>query len=77
MTPAKVNEVLDKYELLCDILELDAIPHIQSMIPKIRVFLDEGRIEKAMRWLGFIQGILWTHDVYSLEALKSHNRSDQ
>jgi hypothetical protein len=33
--------------------------------------------EKLMRWLGFMQGVLWAHHVYSLDELdelKSHNR---
>jgi hypothetical protein len=31
-------------------------------------------MEKAFRWLGFVQGVLWTNRVYTLDNLKSHNR---
>jgi hypothetical protein len=39
-------------------------------------FVDEGRIEKAMRWLGFLQGVLWARGFYSLDDLKNHSRPD-
>ena len=31
----------------------------------------------VMRWLGFVQGVLWVQGVYTLENLKSHNRSPE
>lgn len=34
----------------------------------------EGRREKAMRWLGFVQGALWAHDFAVIEELKNMNR---
>lgn len=30
--------------------------------------------EKAHRWLGFIQGVLWLCGVYTLDELKEHSR---
>ncbi len=48
--------------------------HILYMIPQIREFLAQGRKEKAFRWLGFIQGVLWEKGDFSLEGLKNHNR---
>lgn len=29
--------------------------------------------DKAGRWLGFIQGVLWTAGVYAVEELRLHN----
>jgi hypothetical protein len=29
---------------------------------------------KLMRWLGFIQGVLWERKAYTLSKLKGHNR---
>lgn len=29
---------------------------------------------KAMRWLGFIQGVLWAEHVFTVHDLKEHNR---
>lgn len=36
----------------------------------------EGSIEKAMRWLGHVQGVLWAHDIYCLDDVKKHSRPD-
>ena len=33
-----------------------------------------GRIEKAHRWLGFIQGILWQSGNFTIDQLANHNR---
>ena len=35
---------------------------------------DRGIIEKAMRWLGFIQGGLWSAGLFSIDQMKDHNR---
>ena len=29
---------------------------------------------KTMRWLGFVQGVLWACRVYTVEQLREHNR---
>ena len=49
--------------------------HLQFMIGEIKVFLEQDRIEKALRWLGFIQGCLWMAGVCSIDQLREHNRS--
>ncbi len=76
MTPEKVNEVLDRYEELVEPLNDKEYRHIRTMIPKTRDFLEEGRTEKAMRWLGFIQGALWVKSDFDISSLRSHNRKD-
>lgn len=48
--------------------------HVLGMLPKVRAFLDEGRVEKAMRWLGFVQGWLWAIGRYTVPELADHNR---
>lgn len=35
-----------------------------------------GRHMKAMRWLGFIQGVWAAREVFTLEQLRSHSRSE-
>jgi hypothetical protein len=50
------------------------INHTFSMIDKIEEFIEEDRIEKAFRWLGFIQGCMWATGLYTIEELKNHNR---
>lgn len=48
--------------------------HCHSMLDKMEEFIHEGRLEKFFRWLGFIQGVLWTSGIYPLEELKNHNK---
>jgi hypothetical protein len=43
------------------------------MLPKAIRFVEEGRRDKAMRWLGFIQGVLWVQRIYTIDELKLHN----
>lgn len=54
----------------------EILAHCHGMLDKMEEFIREGRIEKAFRWLGFIQGCLWSTGEYSLEDLKNHNRPD-
>ena len=48
--------------------------HIKFMSQEIPNILDKGHIEKAMRWLGFMQGYLVSIGVYTLEEMKQHNK---
>jgi len=52
------------------------LEHCHGMLDKMIDFVHEGRTEKVFRWLGFIQGVLWTNRVYTLTDLKNHNRPD-
>jgi len=52
----------------------EMLAHCHGMLDKIENFIKEGRREKAFRWLGFIQGCLWSTDQFSLDDLKNHNR---
>ncbi len=50
---------------------------VAEMVPQMVSFVDEGRIEKAHRWLGFVQGILspWGNcPRFTLNQLKEHSR---
>ena len=48
--------------------------HVEDMTYKIPKFLEEGKEEKANRWLGFIQATLCAKGLYTIEDLKDHNR---
>lgn len=54
----------------------NGLEYCHGMLDTIEGFVKENRIEKAFRWLGFIQGVLWAQKVYTLAELKSHNRKD-
>lgn len=51
----------------------EAARHVLWMCAEVRKFLDEGRREKADRWLGFIQGVLWTFGHYTVDDMRAHN----
>ncbi len=44
--------------------------HILWMIDK----LSEFEKDKYNRWLGFIQGYLWTEGIYTINELREHNK---
>jgi hypothetical protein len=50
--------------------------HCFWMIGEIRTFVVEERLEKAMRWLGFLQGVLWAQGQMTIGSLAEHNRAD-
>lgn len=92
MTPKKVIEVIEAYRQLFvernigkidyphdELLdgEVHGLEHCHGMLDKMVEFVREGRMEKAFRWLGFIQGVLWATRVYPLTDLKNHNRPQE
>ncbi len=34
---------------------------------------DPEILEKMHRWLGFVQGFLWTKKIFTIDEMKSHN----
>lgn len=50
--------------------------HALWMCAEIPRLLDENKIEKVMRWLGFVQGILWCNGLVSIDELCSDNKND-
>jgi hypothetical protein len=67
----RYDKLLD-YNLLTD--RIAARAHLSWMCVEARKFVDAGRIEKAMRWLGFIQGCLWLLAYSTLNELKEDSR---
>lgn len=53
------------------------LEHCHSMLGEMEKFVREGRLEKAFRWLGFIQGCLWMAGHMTINELRDHNRPDQ
>jgi hypothetical protein len=50
------------------------LKHCLDMERRTRDFAPADK-DKAMRWLGFVQGVMWAHGVADLETLKTMNRS--
>lgn len=59
--------------LLLGIPKRRALDHLRHVCEQIPVFIREGRREKAMRWLGFLQGAVWAFGWYTVEQLGEMN----
>jgi len=55
----------------------NVLSHCHGMLDKMEKFLEEGRLEKTFRWLGFVQGCLWTMGQLTLQELMDHNKSEE
>jgi hypothetical protein len=53
-----------------------ALDHALWMAEEALTFPPE-KIEKKMRWLGFVQGALWCHGGESIQELKEQNMPDE
>ena len=88
MTKEKITEVLTLYESelakrgvddptrITDHGVLTRIAmerHLAWMCGEARKFVEADRIEKAMRWLGFVQGAMWTMGLRSIEEMRLDN----
>lgn len=51
--------------------------HLMYCCGQIVLFIQEGRREKAMRWLGFVQGALWTLSVATIDELGKMNMPNE
>jgi hypothetical protein len=51
--------------------------HIHWMCQEAQTFLEKNKVEKALRWLGFIQGVLWCLGYKSLDDLRDDSRPDE
>lgn len=49
-----------------------SLQHARWMVTEALTFPPE-KVEKKMRWLGFIQGVLWVAGVTTIEAAKQAN----
>jgi hypothetical protein len=76
VTGDKIIEVIEIYERkLAGVFVTEALAHVRTMLPRVKNFVTEGRLDKAFRWLGFIQGVLWAQGIYSIDEMKTHNKS--
>ncbi len=80
MTDEKLLQVVDALEGLLPPAEglccCEDHEHLRGMFPRLREIIAEGRREKAMRWVGFIQGAYWVMGAADLEDLKKMNMAE-
>lgn len=68
------KELGDKSSVVSQLEPGVVLEHLIYMCETAIGFVREGRTEKAFRWLGFIQGVLWMSNIYTLNDLKNHSR---
>lgn len=50
------------------------LKHASWMLPEAIKLVEERRLGKAMRWLGFVQGVLWSTWRCTIDELKNMNK---
>ena len=63
-TPVRRQETTNLHE---------RIQHLMWMCDEVEYFLKEEKVEKAMRWLGFIQGAFWILGIQDIAQSKKDN----
>ena len=81
MTTDQMKEVLEFYR--AKLFQMSApqreseggnrLQHVCWMCHMAEHHLEEGKIEKANRWLGFIQGVLWCEGFFTIDEMRAHN----
>ena len=68
--PPTRGEALRHMLSMCDQIEemLDKVEKLPCLTPE-----SEAAWEKANRWLGFMQGVLWAQGSFNLSELREHN----
>ena len=57
-----------------DVATPELVGHLLYCCEQIVVLIRDGRREKAMRWLGFVQGALWANNLATIEYLGGLNK---
>lgn len=55
-------------------VDTDILAHCHTMLIQMERLLEQGKIEKAFRWLGFVQGCLWCTGLYTIDDMREDNR---
>lgn len=86
MTDERVLEVLKSYEIAIGTpakksetnmtpLTLAALcGHLSWMCQQVPGFLENGQKDKAQRWIGFIQGSMWSLGMRTIDQMREDNR---
>lgn len=51
-----------------------ALPHLHWMCEEIQALVLSGQLDRAHRYLGFVQGVLWSMGQFSISEMADHNR---
>lgn len=65
----------EEYLVLPEALtESQILGHLLYMCTAGAEHAQNGGLDKAFRWLGFVQGTLWSRGIYPINDLKEHSR---
>ena len=67
------DEALDLMDQYCSLVK-ELGGHNETVTGLHSRFPEDGSEKKAMRWLGFMQGVLYITEIFTLEELKVHSR---
>ena len=72
---ARVAYRLEPGRTFAEVNRLELLQHLLFMCEEIPRLLDQDKREKAMRWLGFAQGLAWSLGIVpTIAELKDANR---
>ncbi len=74
------SHAIDKIDYPHDELldtQASGLAHCHGMLYRMEQFIQQDRMGKTNRWLGFIQGVLWDQRRITLDELMSQNRPNQ
>jgi len=54
----------------------ERLAHCSEVLDEIKRSLNGNGVENAIRWLGFVQGCLWSAGIYTVDDLQSHGRDE-
>lgn len=79
---AKIQHIVEKYAnmLTAHIPERDSVCtlcHVKWMLTEMKEYTPDRSSDKLNRWLGFVQGVFWCEDVYTIDEMRTHNMSGE
>lgn len=77
---ATYQRLFDDVPLVCHSSERypmskEVSEHCAWMLSQMKQMAENGETDKLDRWLGFVQGLLWSYHFYSIDEMQEHNRS--
>jgi len=54
----------------------ELLSHVRWMLSAIPVLVEGGRRDKSLRWLGFVQGVMWAKGWVTISDLRDCNREE-
>lgn len=73
----EAHEIKDNDSLASRFSGEEKLAHLAWMCARSIEFASTGGVDKAFRWLGFVQGVLWMSNIYTINELRDHSRPDK